>query len=359
MLKQAKLPGYLAGIRSPLKLEAWHKWLGCHPDWELANLLQRGITSGFRVGLDAGQSQLQSRKHNLLSAAEHPEEIDSYIQKEVAAGRVVKVSSPEEADRLGIHCSPFGVIPKKNKPNQWRLIVDLSSPEGHSINDGIDSELAKLSYTSVDQAVAQVLKLGRGALMAKMDIKRAYRNVPVHQDDRYLLGMRWRGEVYLDMALPFNLRSAPIIFLTLADMLQWIMAEKGASWLIHYMDDYFTAGQGPPGSPTCKKNTEIMNELCEEVGLPIDHGKDEGPATTIDFLGIQLDSVAMQIQISSGCSGPTWAAGEGEKPAGRGNCCLSLAVWPTLAKLLELADPLSENSLSCPKWQGAQTSSYT
>ena len=33
--------------------------------------------------------------------------------------------------------SRFGVIPKKNKPNSWRLILDLSFPFDHSVNDGI------------------------------------------------------------------------------------------------------------------------------------------------------------------------------------------------------------------------------
>ena len=63
--------------------------------------------------------------------------IQTYLDKEVAAGRVAKASSAQ-----GIHCSPFGAIPKKSKPGQWRLILDLSSPEGHSVNDGITKELA-------------------------------------------------------------------------------------------------------------------------------------------------------------------------------------------------------------------------
>ena len=55
---------------------------------------------------------------------------------------------------MGIHCSPIGIIPKKNKLGKWRLIVDLSSPEGASVNDGVDKEISSLSYTSVD-AIAE------------------------------------------------------------------------------------------------------------------------------------------------------------------------------------------------------------
>lgn len=38
-----------------------------------------------------------------------------------------------------------------------------------------------------------------------------------------------------------------------------------------------------------------MHEKCEEVGLPTEPEKDEGPATTISFLGIELDTVALEI----------------------------------------------------------------
>ena len=62
-----------------------------------------------------------------------------------------------------------------------------------------------------------------------MDIQQAYRMVPVHPDDRALLGMRWEGGVYIDTRLPFGLRSAPIIFTAVADALEWcIWAHAGS-----------------------------------------------------------------------------------------------------------------------------------
>lgn len=51
--------------------------------------------------------------------------------------------------------------------------------------------------------------LGAGALLAKIDIKSAYRLVPVHPDDRMFLGMLWEGGLYVNGMLPFGLRSAP------------------------------------------------------------------------------------------------------------------------------------------------------
>ena len=39
--------------------------------------------------------------------------------------------------------------------------------------------------------------------MAKFDVQNAYRIVPVHTEDRQLLGMKWRGAFYVHIFLPF------------------------------------------------------------------------------------------------------------------------------------------------------------
>ena len=152
--------------------------------------------------------------------------VTEYLEMELRSNRLVKLSK-SEATAIDVHCSPIGVIPKKNKPGKWRLIVDLSSPEGASVNDGVDKEMCSLSYTSVDVIAKKVAALGKGALIAKMDIKQAYRMAPVHPEDRILLGMQWENSVFVDKTLPFSLRSAPLIFSAVADALQYMMQRRG------------------------------------------------------------------------------------------------------------------------------------
>ena len=128
------------------------------------------------------------------------------------------------------------------------------------MNDGIDKELCSLFYTSIDDVVLCILKTGRGALLAKMDIKQAYRMVPVHLQDSLLLGMRWQGKVFVDKALPFGLRSAPLIFSAVADALQWMMQRKGISFLAHYVDDFIIVGR--PESSVCRELTNHARGMC-------------------------------------------------------------------------------------------------
>ena len=118
--------------------------------------------------------------------------------------------------------SRFGVIPKHNQMDSWRLIVDLSHPPGFSINDGIPKDLCSLHYVTSNDAINQIAKLGSGTLLAKADIKSAFlpTTVPVHPADQHLLQMAWNGSIYVDTCLPFGLRSAPKIFNILAHLLQ-------------------------------------------------------------------------------------------------------------------------------------------
>ena len=60
--------------------------------------------------------------------------------------------------------------PKESEPEKWHLIVDLSLPEGASMNDGISKELCSLSYVCVDDIVPVIQRLGQGTLLAKLDM---------------------------------------------------------------------------------------------------------------------------------------------------------------------------------------------
>ena len=101
-------------------------------------------------------------------------------------------------------------MPKKN--GKWRMIHHLSAPTGHSINDFISKDEFTLHYSSVDTATQILTKIGKGALLAKADLKSAFRMIPVHRCDWELLGIHWKQAYYVDTCLPFGLRSAPFLF---------------------------------------------------------------------------------------------------------------------------------------------------
>ena len=215
----------------------------------------------------------------MILAISNPQPVSDFLQTETQTGRVV---SPLPDIPL-LHSSRFGVITKQGRPDKWRLILDLSSPQNRSVNDGIPSQLCSIRYASVDSAVEQILQLGRNSLLAKTDIEHAYRNIPIHPSDRRFLGMVWKGALYIDTVLPFGLRSTPKIFSAIADAVEWIAMHRGVSCLLHYLDDFLTMGRA--GSRKCSRNLDTLIHTCQSLGLPLKWQKLEGPSTVLTFPG--------------------------------------------------------------------------
>ena len=67
----------------------------------------------------------------------------------------------------------------------------------------------------------------------------------------------------------------------------------GLKWLIHYIDDYFIAS--PPNATLCEKHLRCFLKVCKQLGFPIAMDKVNGPATMLNFLCLELDSVLQQI----------------------------------------------------------------
>lgn len=100
-----------------------------------------------------------------------------------------------------------------------------------------------------------------GSLLAKTDIKSAYRLVPVHPEDRHYLGMEWGSYVYVDGMMPFGRRSAPIIFTAIADVLEWCIRQAGVD---DVFDDYVVLG--PPDTGIFQWFLDILERVCAHLG---------------------------------------------------------------------------------------------
>ncbi len=204
--------------------------------------------------------------------------VREYLSQECALGRLIGPFDPNFLPR--VHTSPIGVIPK-DTPGKWRLIVDLSSPEPLSVNDGISKSLCSLAYVSVKDAARTIVERGQGSILAKVDTASAYRVVPIHPDDRWLLGMYWDQKLFDDTQLPFGLRFATKVFTALADAAEWILTQEGVTTVMHYLDDFLLVGA--PASEECHSHLSILLATFDRLGLPVAPHKLEGPAMTLTF----------------------------------------------------------------------------
>jgi len=111
-----------------------------------------------------------------------------------------------------MRCSGLGVVPKKN--GKLRVIH-----HDHS-----------LQYIRVDDAIKRILSIGKGALLTKLDIRNAFRLIPVRPEDWHLLGICWQQQYYYERVLPFGLRSSPFIFDRVATAIEWICPMLVIGW---------------------------------------------------------------------------------------------------------------------------------
>ena len=126
-----------------------------------------GIHQGFRIDLEYSCHIYYPAKKNMQSAVNVPQVVSKYLDMECRLGRVVVL---DDESAQSVQTSPFGVIPKWENPNDWGLILDLSSPLGHSVNDWIDSARCSLKYACIDQAVC-ICHSFEVPLLSKLDIK--------------------------------------------------------------------------------------------------------------------------------------------------------------------------------------------
>ena len=86
---------------------------------------------------------------------------------------------------------PIGLAPKTT-PGEYRLNFDLSYPQGASINAGILREDSSVYYTRFDEVIHMLRAEGNGSFPFKVDIKSAFRLLPIHTQDFALLGMEFQ-----------------------------------------------------------------------------------------------------------------------------------------------------------------------
>ena len=131
--------------------------------------------------------------------------------------------------------------------------------------------------------------------MAKTDLKSAFRLMPIHPEDWNLLGIYWQSQYYIDLYLPFGLRSAPFLFNQISDALEWILKHNyGLRNVIHILDDFFIAEQT---KIDCLGSFTTLLKVFMSLRVPTVASKTLGPSQVLEFMGVVLDSNRMEARL--------------------------------------------------------------
>ena len=194
---------------------------------------------GFPVS-QFGVPDLVPADRNHRGATLFPDTIDQYLEQELKLHAIMgPFKFPPFLGRIGV--SPLCTRPKRDSCKR-RIILDLSFPQGFSVNDGIDKdwycgERVKLTYPTIDMLTKRVFQLGCSCKMWKRDLARAFRLLPLCPANFSLIGYRWRGYLYFDKVMPMGLCSAAFVCQSVTNTITFIH-EKMGHWSVNYLDDF-------------------------------------------------------------------------------------------------------------------------
>ena len=237
-VKKHDLPNYLGAripVPSHLNIHAWETLLEGYWDRQLLECLKFGFPLGFNR-----TCSLSHDKDNHKSATQFPDHVTRYIEEEKQFGAIIGPFDKPPIKNL--HYSPFMTRHKPNSNNR-RVILDLSWPKGESVNDGVEKNGymgadSKLTFPTIGDLTQELVKIGKGAHIFKVDVSRAFRHLNVDPRNYDLLGVNW-GVTFIDTRILFGSRHGSQFFQRASNAVRLRDVN-----IINYIDDFL--GYGTP-----------------------------------------------------------------------------------------------------------------
>ena len=289
------LPNYLGakitvGVNFPLQV--WKDLLHDHSDPQVVMFMEFGWPTSYM-----GDQMPTLQLDNHASATGHPTAVAKYLDKEVRLGGLMGPfpSSPFQWTRL----NPLMARPKKSSED-LRIILDLSFPEHLSINSQIPRALYegapyKLRLPTPLDFAELVSQHGQGSHMYKVDLARAYRQLPSDPFDWPLLGLSWKLATFIDLAIPFGLRHGAMACQRVTEAICFILRRRQRATTLPYIDDF--GGSASKSKRQANNQYLMLKTVILELGLAISWDKCEPPTRFMTWVGTTFDSLLMVMSI--------------------------------------------------------------
>ncbi|SYW81494.1 uncharacterized protein UHO2_00018 [Ustilago hordei] len=284
-----------------LQLLAWERLLLDYPDKRYCTQMASMIQHSCLLGYDGPLHQANRHVANLPIDADGHAHLCCEITACLAEGQLTMVLATSALVEL-----PIGVVPK---PRSIKLctIHHLSHPQHPaslalpSVNASINPSFICIQYESVRQLVDFVWS-NPNCLLWKGDLEDAFRHVVTAESDAYLLGFQYDGIRYCENALTFGGSSSPFLFNLVAEFLHWVVAScLPNTWPVnHYLDDTFGAIPAK-AAHLALLPVHALALASTALGLCLSVKKTFANLTRLEVLGIDIDSAAQTVGITSEC----------------------------------------------------------
>ena len=149
-------------------------------------------------------------------------------------------------------------------------------------------------------AVQRCIAEGRFCVIAKSDLKLAFRHVCMRIDNFRWLIMKcecpWNGQVYffVDKCLPFGSSISCKIFQDFSDALAHLVQYRTKKILVNYLDDYLFIQMW---RRNCNQQVKTFLAICNKIRFPVSLEKTVWASHIMTFLGLLLNTITQTVSI--------------------------------------------------------------
>ena len=291
------------GARIPLQhtrlnIPRWRHHLVGYDEAEVVQFLE----FGFPIGLSSNPPPtLVSTLRNHGSSYQFFTHMDEFMSTGLER---CEMTGPCRAPPFAeVHVSPMMSAVKK--PDSRRAVFDATFGD-LSLNNGTpsDSYLEQpftYDFPKIEDFKRLVLECGEGCFIWKRDLSRYYLQLPVDPIEYPLLCFVWRSCLFFFCSLMFGLRHSGLQGQKVTSAVTWIHQRLGLDTnsqkmfrSLNYSDDI---GGCEKTKSRATESFDALSELFKDLGLAESSSKAHPPSTSMPYLGIQFDTVAMKMSI--------------------------------------------------------------
>ena len=245
-----------------------------------------GVTDGFPI-VDSVPPKYVCENYNSITVGGAESKMTEILTRELKEGIVSQVVSQP-------HCvHALGAVPKGE--TGIRNITDCSRPIGKSVNYHCESLISSFCFKSVEDVVSL---LHENWFMSVIDIKAAYRAVPIREEHRKFQGFSWFMDGkkcwYVDNRLCFGLKLGPKYFNLLSNMIYDVLTVCYNVNIVNYLDDFITLAST---EHECEIARDTVVNVLRFLGFHVAYEKLGCPSKCVTYLGIIIDSVRMELRL--------------------------------------------------------------
>ena len=145
----------------------------------------------------------------------------------------------------------------------------------------------------MDDFIQLIKAKGRGCLLYKCDLRKAYRQIKICPSQYHLVSYVWKKHIFCDTVLSMGTKSSAYCCQRVTNAISFIMFQIGI-YILNYLDDLASAET----AENAYFSFNTLRTILRKCGIEEAQNKACLPSTNMFFVGILFNTVKMTIEVT-------------------------------------------------------------